>query len=111
MTPTVIVAFGVFFLAFLLTGIAWYAMTLNPSKYRRPRIWMYGATALFLLYTAFLALITKPSSLADIILDILFGLFGCGVTILGLWIPMLQRDWIRGWHNSQRANKTKKPDR
>ena len=104
MTLRDLVAIGMFLLMFLLMGIGWYAMTLRPGRYRRPRVWVYGTTLLFVLFTVALVLLTKPSSLAEIVLLLAFGLVGSAISVLGLWIPMRQRDWVRGWDKSQSDN-------
>ncbi len=112
MTWREVLIIGAFLLIFLLVGVGWYAMTLSPGKYRRPRIWLYGVTGIFLLYTVALVLLTEPSSLASIIVVIAAGLIGSAMTVLGLWIPMRQRDWaIKRFNLQQGSDKTGKQDR
>ena len=103
-----VLALGVLLLAFLLVGVGWYAVTFNPEKYRRRRIWLGGVCVLFVLYTVILVLITQPSNLVGVVFIAGLSLFLSAISVLVLWAPLVQRDWVRGRQNSRWPDKTKR---
>jgi len=93
---------GVVLLILFLLGIGYYAMTANPGKYRRPRIWLLGTVCLFLLYTIGIVAAVNRLDLTSIIAVIVFGLPASVLTALGLWVPLFQRDRATEWLDSRR---------
>jgi 4-amino-4-deoxy-L-arabinose transferase-like glycosyltransferase len=93
---------GAALLLLLLLGAGYYAMTLNPRKYRRPRVWLLGTVCIFLLYTVGIVAALGRLDLGSIMAIIVFGLPASVLTALGLWVPMFQRDKIAEWHDSRR---------
>jgi len=111
MTLQAVLIIAAALLLLLLLGVGYYAMTLNPTKYRHPRIWLLGTICLFLLYAVGIAAAMNRLDLKSIIAIIVFGLPASVLTALGLWIPMLQRDKITKWHDSKReGNRIKKDE-
>jgi len=106
--PEWVVKISDLLLVFFLVGVGWYAVTFNPEKHRRRRVWLGGVCVLFVLYTIVLVLVTQPSNLVGVVFIAGLGLFLSAISVLVLWVPLVQRDWVRGWRNSQPSGKTKK---
>jgi hypothetical protein len=107
MTLRTILMIGAVLMILLLLGVGYYAMILQPSKYRRPRVWLIGATCLFLLYAVGIISALGQLDLKSMMAVLVFGVPASILTALGLWIPLFQRDKITEWLGSRRQNNSK----